>query len=336
VKDLNANAYDRMVNDYNFYRSPILWFDGGYEVHRGASSIPDAKATYETAIVNCGNRTVPDIDAAITVLWTGDAVLDISLSVTNNEASSYFGHVRVFVNEIVSTMGWNDFNGEPYTNAFLDFAVDEPVAIAGGGTWSTSVVWDGYLHDDGYGNHFGTITPGNVKVVAAVYNSEWHQGYSNPPSGNPFDAYYVDEAVGDVPSIVVDNTDAECIVISGWWNSINHQNAWGGSSFWTHGGSGSHLIGFRVDQIVQTQGTYEVFVHKFEHPYMSMMATNALHKVYHRTGTSYWIPVDLSTPGNEWISLGVYDFDSSATQGVLVSNIGNGVVTADAVKLVPM
>jgi len=35
-------------------------------------------------------------------------------------------------------------------------------------------------------------------------------------------------------------------------------------------------------------------------------------------------------------SLGVYEFDDSTTQGVLVTNIGNGVVTADAIKLVPV
>ena len=32
-------------------------------------------------------------------------------------------------------------------------------------------------------------------IVAAVENDEWHQGYSYPPSSNPFDAYYVDDAV---------------------------------------------------------------------------------------------------------------------------------------------
>jgi hypothetical protein len=29
-----------------------------------------------------------------------------------------------------------------------------------------------------------------------VFNSEWHQGYSYPPNQNPFDAYWVDDAVG--------------------------------------------------------------------------------------------------------------------------------------------
>jgi len=40
----------------------------------------------------------------------------------------------------------------------------------------------------------------NVAVVAAVYNDEWHQGYSYPPSTKPFDAYYVDDATVAVPN----------------------------------------------------------------------------------------------------------------------------------------
>ena len=38
-------------------------------------------------------------------------------------------------------------------------------------------------------------------VIASVFNDEWHQGYSNPPDGNPFDAYYVDEAAAVIPFI---------------------------------------------------------------------------------------------------------------------------------------
>ena len=36
-------------------------------------------------------------------------------------------------------------------------------------------------------------------VVAAVFNSMKNVGYSKPPSGNPFDAFYIDAAAGATP-----------------------------------------------------------------------------------------------------------------------------------------
>ena len=53
------------------------------------------------------------------------------------------------------------------------------------------MTWNGQLKG------FPSVTKSNTFVIAAVFNDEWHQGYSYPPN-NPFDAYYVDEAVGVV------------------------------------------------------------------------------------------------------------------------------------------
>ncbi len=41
----------------------------------------------------------------------------------------------------------------------------------------------------------------NVMVMAAVFNNEKHTGYANPPSGNLFDAYYVDYMVASKPQL---------------------------------------------------------------------------------------------------------------------------------------
>lgn len=335
VKNMNVHAEDRCANYYNYYRTPTVWFDGGYEVIRGASSVPEAKTAYEAAIVNCGNRAAPDIETTLTVSWAGDATMVIDVAVQNNDAASYFGTLRVFVCEIESSMGWTDCNGTPYPYPFLDYAFNEPIAMGAGAAWTGSVTWDGNLHDDGYGNTFGSITSDNIMVMAVVFNAEWHQGYSRPPDLNPFDAYYVDETVAAVPAIVVDSSEPECVVMSGNWHPISNAGAWGGSCYWSHPGTGSRQIGFRVDTRVTGAGFYEVFVRKFEHQYMHLMAPDAQHKIYHRGGQTWWIPVDLSTPGDEWISLGIYEFDSSFTQGVLINDAGSGVVVADAVKLVP-
>jgi hypothetical protein len=44
--------------------------------------------------------------------------------------------------------------------------------------------------------------------------------------------------------------------------------------------------------------------------------------------------VDQSSAGDEWISLGSYEFDNTGIQGIGVTDNANGKVCADAVKLV--
>ena len=36
-------------------------------------------------------------------------------------------------------------------------------------------------------------------VIAALFNGEKHINYANPPDKNPFNAYYVDAAIGKKP-----------------------------------------------------------------------------------------------------------------------------------------
>ena len=93
-------------------------------------------------------------------------------------------------------MGWYDTNGDPYTFPFLDYAFDEDINLGAGASWEETAEWNGKEYNNGQGDDFGIITQDNTMVIAAVFNDEWHQGYSRPPSSNPFDAYYVDEADG--------------------------------------------------------------------------------------------------------------------------------------------
>ncbi len=174
-----------------------MFFDGGDEVRIGAyPTVPQQVSYYKGAINSCANRAVDDIDVDVSVDWLGNATLNVQVSVKNNEVFEYTGRIRVYVTEIVSSMGWNDSWGNPYTFAFLDYAFNEDISVGGGKTWEGSTTWDGNLHNDGHGDDFGGITLDNVMVIAAVFNSEWHQGYADPPSGCPFDAYYVDETAG--------------------------------------------------------------------------------------------------------------------------------------------
>ncbi len=136
-----------------------------------------------------------DIDLSLSLAWLGLARISVVVTVQNNEDSSYQGHLRAYVTETVSTLGWGtDAQGDPYAFTFLDYAFDESVYVEAGSTWKDSTVWSGYQHSDGVGHNFGNITPDNITVIAAVFDTTWHQGYSYPPSSYPFDAYYVDEA----------------------------------------------------------------------------------------------------------------------------------------------
>jgi glutaredoxin len=193
VDDKNTHAAARN-NEYNIYGFPTVFFDGGYKVAVGGGTGNEAQ--YKSYITQCGSRTVKDIDITLEVEWLGNAKMDITASVKNNETTQYNGRIRVYVTEVVSSMSWLDTTGHPYTFPFLDYAFNQVISISAGNTWSNSINWDGHNYNDGYGHNFGNIQFGNIMIIAVVFNSEWHQGYAYPPNSNPFDAYYVDDATG--------------------------------------------------------------------------------------------------------------------------------------------
>ena len=219
VTDKNNKASQR-VSQFNVYGYPTVYFDGGYRVSVGAGSIPQAEAAYNSALSACGNRIVPDIDVTVDATWPdlGNDQMQVEIRVTNNETVAYAGHVRVFITEIASSLGWKDTAGNPYTFPLLDYAINTPITIPASGNYFNTMTWDAGTAG------FPTVTPDNLKVIAGVYNSEWHQGYSYPPSQNPFDAYYVDEAAatdvavapGDpVPDVKANGSDSTIYVFTG-------------------------------------------------------------------------------------------------------------------------
>jgi hypothetical protein len=182
------------IDEYNICGYPTVWFDGGYRVEVGG--IPEAEVYYRQHLTDCSLRDVTNIDVNLTAIWLGNAQIDIDVTVFNYESSSYNSHIRVYVTEVESTMGWNDTVGHPYTFPLLDYAFNQNISIASNDNWSGSLIWDGHYHYDAQGNDFSKIQFGNLQVIAVVFNSDVHQGYSDPPYGNPFDAYYVDDAAG--------------------------------------------------------------------------------------------------------------------------------------------
>ena len=226
VGDKNQNAYNRIKQDYNLYGYPTVWWDGGYKVDVGAGSTEGAEATFNSSINYCGSRDVDDVNLSLDIEWLGpgnpnpsDGLTDvpiekclkwtnsemkISASIDNNEGSTYGGTIRVYVTEVSSSMDWYDTFGNPYTFPFLDFAFEETISINAGQTWNDFTYWDGRDFNDGYGNDFGGITQDNIMILGAVFDDEAHQGYSYPPSGYPFSAYYVDDSVGVLAGVGTD------------------------------------------------------------------------------------------------------------------------------------
>lgn len=324
--DKNLNAKDRLVNDYNNYWVPTLYWDGGNIVTVGDPN------SYSSNIDQCKVRPVADVDAALDVAWRGNATMDISVTVRNNGTAGYDGTIKVYVCELVSSMGWNDSSGNPYHFPFLDWAVKDTIRISGGNTWRTDTTWDGALHSDGFGNDFGGITFDNTIVFVALFDSTSHPAYSDPPGGRPFDAFWLDECVAARPAIHIDNADP-MFISNGGWSTASHPKAVGGTVDFTAPG-GQKWAGWRADTEV-VPGSYDVYLWKFSSSMSPNLASNAPYRVYHKNGISSWIEVDWTTPVDEWVPLGTYEFDGSSPQGVMLTNAASSFVVADTIKFVP-
>ncbi|MFH1101250.1 MAG: Ig-like domain-containing protein [Methanobacteriota archaeon] len=182
----NKHAMARAV-ELGYGGLPRTFFDGGYRMDAGAPNLPTVQNAYNISIRECGNRTVANIDLELSVSWLGPATMEIEATAINNDPTPYQGHIRVYVTEIESTMGWKDSAGHNYTFAFLDYAINMSVTIPGGDSWSQTTVWDGHLFNDGYGHSFENITENNVMIIAAIFNSQ---------------TKLVDETTGATPGIV--------------------------------------------------------------------------------------------------------------------------------------
>ena len=214
IDDVNVHAENR-IDEYGISGYPTVWFDGAYKTNVGAGSIESAMAAYNTSIKSCGEREVNDIKIDLDVTWNGNAEMDIYVSVKNYEGSTYNGHLRVYVTEIESSMGWDDSGGIPYTFPFLDYAFNEDISISSGGNWEDSVNWDGHDYNSGHGQDFGDITYGNIMVIGAVFDSEEEYvddatGYRVGDNSAPYTPSNPDPENGDTDVIVETDISWTC------------------------------------------------------------------------------------------------------------------------------
>jgi hypothetical protein len=160
---LNDRAMD-WDNYYDIGSYPTSILDGDYRRKGNNSEV------FISYLNECGNRAVADISASMTVLWLGDATIQVNIYIKNNEVTQYNGHIRAAITEIVSR--YNTKLGEPYHFGFLDYAFDMDIAITAGGTYTDSMTWDGNEHQDNHGNDFGDIDPENIQVTMGVLNDD--------------------------------------------------------------------------------------------------------------------------------------------------------------------
>lgn len=166
----NTNVLSRLT-ELGITSIPDVYFDGGYRRLLGAQN---DEQPYRNALTYCGVRDVPDIDLDVTVGWKGGGTLSITVTVTNNEAEDYNGHLRVYVVE--KTSRWEDNGGHPYHFGVLDIPIDKDLSAISSSkpghprplsdTYTFKKTWFGSLHG------FGDITKDNTLVIASVFDPD--------------------------------------------------------------------------------------------------------------------------------------------------------------------
>jgi len=158
VYDMNQEASTRFY-EFNPKWVPTSYWDGGNYVYPGTST-----SIFYQYLNSAGARAVPDLVATLNVEWLGSAQMEISYDILNNDASDYPGKLRIYVIELESTL-WNDYNGNPYNHAFLDFAVNQVINIPAGGTLSNTLTWNGAIAG------YPSVTQDNLQVILAVFGN---------------------------------------------------------------------------------------------------------------------------------------------------------------------
>jgi len=186
VDDMNSDAHARFY-EFNPAWVPTSYWEGGMFVYPGTN-----QATFIANLNSAGARDVPDLIATLSAAWLGNAEMQITYNVQNNEATNYPGKLRIYVQELESR--WNDYSGNPYHHALIDMAKNIVIDIPAGEAISDSFIWSGSTA--GYPD----VTMENLQVILGVFDDEVHIGYSDPPSGSPFNAYYSDECIAVLPT----------------------------------------------------------------------------------------------------------------------------------------
>ena len=97
---------------------------------------------------------------------------------------TYTGTLRLYLVEPVGR--WLDDLNYVYFQGFLDFPLVEVLNLPDGESIYRTVTWDAKPTE------FGWIVPGNIQVIAVLFEAESHVKDAYPPNGYYFNAHYVD------------------------------------------------------------------------------------------------------------------------------------------------
>jgi hypothetical protein len=156
-----------------------VYLDGGYSVIVGAK----AESVFADAVTAAQSRVVPKIQVTVTAEYKNTTdELTVTAQVENKENTSYTGRLKIYLTEIISQ--WNGYDSKPYHFSFLDYVFNEDITIAANKNDSFSETQNISAYDYE-----------NLMIIAVVFGSEKHTGYSQPPDETdqfPFDAYFAD------------------------------------------------------------------------------------------------------------------------------------------------
>jgi hypothetical protein len=121
------------------------------------------------------------------------------------------------------------------------------------------------------------------------------------------------------------------LLLHNGWNEMGYPAAYKGAVHYTTPGFGNNPFFWHVHTRIGEW--YDVKIWKFFYDQdPELLASNAEYTVRHKTGQTTKT-VDWTVWTNEWVSLGTYQILDSPEQGVYLSDAGDGILVADAVRI---
>jgi hypothetical protein len=133
-------------------------------------------------------------------------------------------------------------------------------------------------------------------------------------------------------AVIVDNTDSTSISMTGTWYTSTSENGYYGSNYLHDGNTGKGTKSITYTPDLEATEAYEVFMRWTDGDSRS---DDVPVTIYHADGSSQ-ITVNEKINGEEWMSIGTYNFVVGTSGSVVVSTTGTTqYVIIDAFKFVP-
>lgn len=199
VTDVNKNARERSRNGYYNVAIPSVYFDGGYKHLIGSGGTTSATMEIYSDLIDDSllRKNIKDVLLQTQATWQGNAELNIQVTITNNELLPYIGFVKTYVTEIESR--WEDYAGDPYHYALLDFAIETPIILFPKQTRTLTANWDGKQNHNGLS--FPDITQDNILISSAVFHFVPYlkKGYETDQFTQRYFGFYADQSDSTFP-----------------------------------------------------------------------------------------------------------------------------------------